>query len=300
MARADAEPRRLGARRVSSTDGVTLAVYESGDPHNPTVVAVHGYPDNHAVWDGVVELLAERFHAVSYDVRGSGASDKPAAVGAYRIARLVDDLSVVLDAVSPAVPVHLLAHDWGSIQAWPALTDDRLAGRIATFTSISGPSLDHAAAWFRQSHKHPRKALRQLVHSYYVAAFQLPGLPEFAARHGVVDRGVRAAAWGSSPAAGPGLPRTEADKVNGLSLYRANMFASLGRPRPLPVPIPVQVIVPEQDAFVTPDLAVEAPRPWVAELTVRRIPGGHWVVAERPDAVARLAGEFIAGRIYHA
>ena len=36
----------------------SLAVYESGDPTAPTVVAVHGYPDNHTVWDGVAALLA--------------------------------------------------------------------------------------------------------------------------------------------------------------------------------------------------------------------------------------------------
>ena len=32
-------------RHVLSTDGVSLAVYETGDPERPTVVAVHGYPD---------------------------------------------------------------------------------------------------------------------------------------------------------------------------------------------------------------------------------------------------------------
>src|SRR5438309_1175852 len=68
-------------RRVTSTDGVTLAVYEHGDPAAPTIVAVHGYPDNHSVWDGVVELLSDRFHVVTYDVRGAGASDKPSARG---------------------------------------------------------------------------------------------------------------------------------------------------------------------------------------------------------------------------
>src|SRR5438445_2282808 len=132
-------------RRVASADGVTLAVYESGNPNAPTVIAVHGYPDNHAVWDGVVELLADDYRVVTYDVRGSGESDKPGARSAYRMPRLVDDLAAVIDAVSPDAPVHLLAHDWGSIQAWPAITAENLADRIATFTSISGPSLDYSA-----------------------------------------------------------------------------------------------------------------------------------------------------------
>jgi pimeloyl-ACP methyl ester carboxylesterase len=61
-------------RDITSTDGVTLRVYESGPPSAPTVVCVHGYPDNHTLWDGVVAELALRYHVVSYDVRGAGES----------------------------------------------------------------------------------------------------------------------------------------------------------------------------------------------------------------------------------
>ncbi|TCN35797.1 hypothetical protein EV644_11452 [Kribbella orskensis] len=34
----------------------------------------------------------------------------------------------------------VLAHDWGSIQAWQIVTSERLRGRIASFVSISGPT----------------------------------------------------------------------------------------------------------------------------------------------------------------
>lgn len=282
-------------RQVTSSDGVRLAVYESGDPGRPTIVAVHGYPDNHHVWDGVVEQLADRYHVVTYDVRGTGESDKPGAVSAYRMPQLVADLAAVLDAVSPDAPAHLLAHDWGSIQLWPAVTDDALAGRIASFTSISGPSLDYAAAWLRALPQHPRAALRQLAHSSYIGFFQLPGLPELAVRSGALDRLIdQAARRTRSSAAVPAEPyRGTAEKINGIALYRANMPGRLGRPRPVPAHLPVQVIVPEQDAYVTPALAAEAPRDWVADLTVRQVSGGHWVVSERPDVIARLTREFV-------
>jgi len=45
------------ARRVVSADGVGLAVHESGWRDGPVVVAVHGYPDNHHVWDGMAARL---------------------------------------------------------------------------------------------------------------------------------------------------------------------------------------------------------------------------------------------------
>ncbi len=61
-----------GAReRRVLTGGVELCVAELGDPGRPTVVLVHGYPDSKEVWSRVAPRLAERFHVVAYDVRGT-------------------------------------------------------------------------------------------------------------------------------------------------------------------------------------------------------------------------------------
>jgi pimeloyl-ACP methyl ester carboxylesterase len=273
--------------RVVSTDGAGIAVYEAGDPANPTIVAVHGYPDNHTVWDGVVERLADRFHVVTYDVRGAGESEKPRPRAAYRMPQLVDDFTTVINAMSPDAPVHVLAHDWGSIQSWAAVTDPRLAERIASYTSISGPSLDHAGAWLRDLRAHPRRSLRQFAHSYYILLFQLPLLPELAARRGLISRGVQRAG-------GAITEQTAQDAAHGVQLYRSNMLTRMGRPRPVGTDIPVQVLAPEKDPFATTALQFEAPAPFVPNLTTRTIAGGHWVISQRPELIARLTAEFVA------
>lgn len=278
-------------RRVTSTDGVDLAVQERGDPAAPTIVAIHGYPDNHAVWDGVGELLARDFHVVTYDVRGTGDSDKPTARESYRFPRLVDDLRAVLDAVSADAPVHLLGHDWGSIQGWAAVADERLAGRISAFSSISGPSVHYSAAWLRDVRRHPAASLRQLAHSYYIFLFQLPRLPEYMVTSGLLTRLVNAGS-DRTPASPPPPKRRQPDMINGIELYRANMMTAVRHPRPAPTALPVQVIVPDSDTYVTPALAAEAPAPWVADLTVQHVSGGHWVVSESPGSVAPLVAEF--------
>ncbi|WP_455708918.1 alpha/beta fold hydrolase [Amycolatopsis thermoflava] len=272
-----------------SRDGTRIAVAEAGDPAAPTVVCVHGYPDDRSVWDGVAARLADRFHVVTYDVRGAGESDRPARRDGYALDRLAEDLAAVLDEVSPNRPAHLVAHDWGSIQSWHAVTGDLLRGRIASFTSISGPSLDHAGHWFRTRLRRPSgwgPALRQLVHSTYIVFFQIPLVPELGWRSGLGRRVL----WRLSGSAA-GSPAV-ADAVHGLELYRANIGARLSRPRPRPAEVPVQVLAPLDDPYVTPALQTDVAR-WAPRLWVRRLPGGHWIPRERPDVIARCTAELV-------
>lgn len=265
-------------RRVETIDGLELAVYEQGPPDAPTVVLVHGYPDNHSVWDGVAKVLAERFHVVAYDVRGTGESGVPDSTAGYRLAQLSADFTAVIDAVSPDAPVHVAAHDWGSIQTWESVTSPELRSRIATYVSISGPDLGMATTWLRER-THVGSSLRQLAHSWYVFAFQLPLLPEAMVRSGLLARFVG------------GEPRPTKDQVNGVELYRANFLGKLLRPEPRSTEVPVLVIAPRGDDYVTVPLQTEAPRAYTTSLATRVIDGGHWVVAADPELVA---GEIVA------
>lgn len=276
-------------RRVVSRDGTSLAVVESGPRTAPTLVCVHGYPDNRSLWDGVVQSLQDRFHVVTYDVRGAGESDKPHRDSAYLLDRLAEDLTAVLDAVSPDHPVHLLAHDWGSIQTWHAITGDDLRGRVASYTSISGPCLDHAARWMRSRVRAGLPALRemlaQLASSGYIGFFQIPKLPELAWRSGLTQRLVRAL---DRSASAPELP----DAIHGLALYRANMLRRFARPEPRRTDVPVQVIAPSADRFVHPPVQTGIAE-WVPDLRVHRVPGGHWLPRSRPETVAGYAAELV-------
>lgn len=267
-------------RRVRTTDGLQLAVQETGDPERATVVLVHGFPDDHTVWDGVVALLAPDHHVVTYDVRGAGSSDAPRSRAGYRLGQLVDDLVAVADATSPDEPVHLIGHDWGSIQGWHAVADPAVAPRLRSFTSISGPHLDMAAAWLRGARHHPLATASQLLRSSYIAAFQVPVLPELAVSTGVMSRLL------------PGPPRPARDVRNGLELYRANILGRLARPHPDRVTVPVQVLAPDGDPFVGNRLQREAPVPYVDHLRTHRIDGDHWVVVSDPAAIVRRFEDF--------
>jgi NAD(P)-dependent dehydrogenase (short-subunit alcohol dehydrogenase family)/pimeloyl-ACP methyl ester carboxylesterase len=285
-------------RRVVTSDGLGLAVQEHGGPPGaPTVLAVHGYPDDHTVWDAVADALAQRYRVVTYDVRGAGTSGEPSARAGYGLDQLADDLASVVDAVSPDRPVHLLAHDWGSIQTWHALTAEpartRLAGRVASYTSISGPGLDHAGAWFRSRLARPsprrlRELLTQLAASGYIGFFQLPAVPELAWRSGALPRLMRVLSAGDTGLRAP----VAADAIRGLALYRENMLSRLGRPRPGRTTVPVQVLAPTADRYVTAPLQSDIAG-WTDRPYVRRIPGGHWLPRSRPAVVARAVTELV-------
>lgn len=58
--------------------GVTLAVRTAGRANAPPLVLLHGFPQSSALWRRVAEALAERFFCVMPDLRGYGASSKPA------------------------------------------------------------------------------------------------------------------------------------------------------------------------------------------------------------------------------
>ena len=287
------------ATRLLTIDAgaVRLAAIEAGDPARPTVVLVHGYPDTKDVWADVIPRLAERFHVVAYDVRGAGQSTAPGRTSAYDLDRLTDDVLAVLDEVSPGRPAHLVGHDWGSIQGWEFATSPRLVGRLASYTSISGPSLDHVGTSMQDRLRHPtprhlRALAGQGLKSWYIAVFQLPVLPALAWRTVLPRRlpKVLARLEGVAPRPAPTLA---ADGRHGMKLYKRNMPRRLRRPRPDAVAhVPVQLVVPTGDPFVSPRLYEDLDR-WAPVLRRRQIDAGHWVPRTKPESLARWIGEFV-------
>jgi len=282
---------------VDTKDGVRLAVYVSGPRDAPPVVFVHGYPDSAAVWEPIRALLDARYRVIAYDVRGAGASDAPRSRAAYRLEHLAADLAAVADVTCGARPFHLVGHDWGSIQGWEAVTDDALRGRIASFTSISGPCLDHASLGLRgdaaQKAARPSGAgARQMLKSWYIGFFHLPLVPELVWRLG------GAAGWRlwlrvTERVRARRDPAQLRNALNGLALYRANFIERLLRPRARHAHAPVHFIVPLRDRYVGPALSLGLDA-WVGPHSRDEIDAGHWVVLRDPARVARSIEGFVA------
>ncbi|NGN67167.1 SDR family oxidoreductase [Streptomyces sp. A7024] len=287
-------------RWVQGADDVSLCVAELGDTSQPTVVLIHGYPDSKEVWAPVARRLADRFHVVLYDVRGHGRSTPPEPLKrGFTLEKLTDDFLAVIDAVSPELPVHLVGHDWGSVQGWEFATVKRTERRIASFTSISGPSLDHFGHWIsgRLKRPTPRRAaqlLGQGAKSWYVYALHTPVLPELAWR-GPLGSGWPKIVEAMEKVRTPDYPTASLpqDAARGAWLYRDNVRSRLRGPRSdAYAHVPVQLITPTGDAFLSPGLYDDLDR-WAPRLVRRTISARHWVPRTRPDQLAGWIAEFV-------
>src|SRR6478672_9000822 len=286
---------------VDSSDGVRVAVYEQGNPNGPTLVLVHGWPDSHVLWDGVVPLLADRFRIIRYDNRGVGKTSVPKPVSAYTMACYADDFAAVIDAMAPGEPVHVLAHDWGSAGMWEYLSRSGASDHVASYTSVSGPSAAHLNQFIIGSLMRPYRprqflrALSQFLSFAYMGFFSIPVVGRLAVR-GFIAAGVR-----QMLVVRDGIPRErlhhsdtyKTDAANSLKVYGANYFRSVTAARTDHyVDIPVQVIVNTRDQFVRPYVYDDLHR-WVPRLWRRDIRAGHWSPMSHPQVLAASVTEFV-------
>lgn len=275
---------------------VTLAAYTRGHPDRTPVVLVHGYPDNHEVWNAVAARLAEHFYVVTYDVRGAGASGRPRRIGDYTLDKLSADLVAVLDALLPGRAVHLVGHDWGSIQTWESVTTAHLQYRILSYTTLSGPCLDHVGFWMRErllstSPSQLRKALGQLASSWYIMAFQLPLFaPTVWRALGPFWPAVLKRSEGIEAGRSPTQTR---DGIAGINLYRANFLPRLLQPRERYTGKPVQLIVLQDDAYVKPQLFEDITL-WAHNTWRRDVDAGHWTLLHEGERLAQWIIDFAA------
>lgn len=250
-------------------------------------VLLHGFPEDRHSWDGVTPALAAAgYRVLAPDQRGYSPGARPAARSAYTLSRLAGDVLALADAAG-AERFHLVGHDWGAALAW--YVAGHYPGRLISVAALSVP--------------HPEAFLRALVssdqaaRSWYMAANQLPRLPELALARGGgeavrsalvrtgldPDSAARYAARAADPAAMRGP----------LNWYRA---IPLGlRDRTGPIEVPSLFIWGDGDRFVS-RAAAELCGRYVTGPYHFEVLGGasHWLPEEDSQRVAGLLAEHFA------
>lgn len=282
-------------RRIQVGD-IRLSVLESGtgDP----VILLHGFPELAHSWRHQIPALAGAgHHVLAPDLRGYGASDRPAAVDAYGIAALVGDLAGLVAEVGGSA--HLVGHDWGGSLAWVLAA--RAPGQVRSLTILNSP---HPVA----SAEARRESDAQRAKSWYMLLFQFPGVAESWLS---ADDFANLRAFVFDTAAPETFP--EADRevfiralsqdgalTAALNYYRANMppVAWLRPPPELPpVTVPTMIVWGEADAYLGAELLERSMAKCAGPLRVERLPGvSHWIQQEVPQRVNDLLVDWLASR----
>ncbi|AKT51869.1 alpha/beta fold hydrolase [Arsenicicoccus sp. oral taxon 190] len=274
--------------RSCTRDGLTFEVVDGGPRDGEVVVLLHGFPQDATAWRAVSERLhASGFRTLAPDQRGYSPAASPTGVAAYRVSELVRDVLALVDAAG--VPqVHLVGHDWGGAVAWAtALTAPE---RLSSLTVLSTP---HPTAMERAM-RSPDQARR----SWYMLAFQVPGLPEQ-----VLARSMRRFLTGA------GLPVDHAERYAArfatpsslrgpISWYRASApWRGVSRSRAGGSGRDPRVLVPTTYVWGRHDVALgraaaESTAEFVsADYRFVELDAGHWLPECNP---AEVADEIVA------
>jgi epoxide hydrolase 4 len=270
--------------RFAAVNGVRLHYVESGA--GPAIVLLHGFPDFWYTWRRQIPALAAAgMRALALDLRGYNRSERPKRVADYMLEKLIGDVVAFSETVVGR-DVALVGHDWGGVLAWYAA-----ARRPDLFRRLVVLNAPHPAR-YRELLRSPK----QLVRSWYVAAFQVPWLPErlLAAQMTVrLRRGARSGRTDEELqryAEAFAAPHAYRGPVH---YYRAAVRGLIRRrlPRNVHVTMPTLVLWGERDPYLDVH-NTEGLERWVTDLRIVRLENtGHWLhVAE----AARVNRELVA------
>lgn len=283
--------------RRLETNGIELAVAEAGTGY--PVLLLHGFPELSYSWRYQLPALADAgFRAIAPDLRGYGASDKPADIEDYRLLTLVADVIGLLDT-EQIDQVALVGHDWGSIIAWTTalLHPNRISRLVSLNVPYRGWCSGFPTIEYIQEHLADRFG--------YVLMLQEPGVAEawFAS-----DPAERLAGFYRGAAADPDFLSDRdfdtyraaftAGTLAGPANYYRNIdlnHADTAHLANAAVEIPTMMVAAESDP-VLPVSLTEGMDRWVPDLRIEVVAGsGHWTQQERPGPVNDLLIDFLAG-----
>ena len=109
----------------------------AGNPDDPMVLLLHGFPQTSYTWRHQLEPLARAgFFAVAPNQRGYSPGARPEGIEAYATDALIDDALAWINTLGNGC-AHVVGHDWGGQLSW--LLAARYPQQVASLTVLSRP-----------------------------------------------------------------------------------------------------------------------------------------------------------------
>jgi len=269
-----------------TANGIRFAYLEEGS--GPLVLLMHGFPDTAHTWDDIrPKIAAKGYRVVAPFLRGYAPSEIPEHdTDQETIARDVLELITALGEKQAI----LIGHDWGAVAAWWVAT--RYPEKLKKLAVLNCP---HPKVWLEAQRSDPK----QRRASWYVAAFQIPFLPEAMMRAGNFRALVTAIRQSTAPVSDEELTRYRAcwsqpgELTATINWYRAAARHSFEPIAPASITPPIQIIWGQQDPYVLPSLA-EASKALCRDARLTLLPEAtHWVAHDAPDQVNAILHNFL-------
>lgn len=254
-------------------DDLTFDVTDEGPLDGPVVVLLHGFPVDRTSWDVVAPMLHQAgMRTLAPDQRGYSPGARPAGRAAYVMSELVGDVVALLDAAE-VDHAHVVGHDWGGGVAWSIAGS--VPERVATVTVLSTP---HPGAMNRAF-----KTFGQARRSWYMAAFQVPWLPEQVLPRSFAS-GLRKSGLPAAKAEHYATRMREPGALTaGINWYRA---LPLSRGAAHRVRVPATYVWGRHDPFLGRRAAELTAEHVIAPYEFVELDEGHWLPERAPRAVA--------------
>ncbi len=97
-------------QRLRLAGGTELAVVTAGNPSDPALLLLHGFPSSAQTFREIVPILAETVHVITPDLPGFGESD---VLPSPSFSALNDAISEMLDQLAIG-PRYIYLHDYGA------------------------------------------------------------------------------------------------------------------------------------------------------------------------------------------
>lgn len=288
-------------QRVDLPTGVSLDVAVAGDPANPAIILLHGFPESHRTWRHQIPALARDHFILAPDQRGFARSSKPTAVSDYTPDKMVGDLIALADHFGIA-KFTLVGHDWGGAIAWMAALNR--PDRIGRLIIVNAP---HPFIFQKTMFDDPAQGEA----SQYIRAFRNPdfeqhiekiGLPAFFdtsfLRHTDFEKVEAEKAAYLDEWSQPGAMTAMLNWYRASSIIVPEMDETPARPAFLnapfpPIKQPTLVIWGVEDKALLPS-QLDGLEELVPDLTLVKVDAGHFVPWEAPEAVTEAIRRWLA------
>lgn len=256
----------------------------------PLILFLHGFPECHYSWRHQLPAVSRAgFRAWAPDLRGYNLTDKPRGIAAYHLNALELDIYELLNAAGVEKAI-VVGHDWGALIAWRFAMD--YAERVEKLVIMNVPH----PAQYQIGVCLPQQWLK----SWYIAAFQIPSLPErfMSSNARQIAEGLRISAMRKNAfsdadlavyaraIAQPGAMQAA------INYYRAWVRWGFRLPNRR-IDVPTLMLWGEEDIALSKELTYGTER-WVRDLRIHYIPNcGHWVQNEAAEEVNQQLLDFI-------